>query len=46
MVTRAPRQRAQAVNAEAVYKQPPVPALLPSVRLCTWAEREVVKKQN
>ncbi|CAI9547243.1 unnamed protein product, partial [Staurois parvus] len=39
-VLRALRERAQAVNAEAVYEQQPAPALLPSGRLCTWAGRE------
>ncbi|CAI9600520.1 unnamed protein product [Staurois parvus] len=30
-----PEERAQAVNADAVYEQQPAPALLPSARLCT-----------
>ncbi|CAI9546971.1 unnamed protein product, partial [Staurois parvus] len=41
-VPRAPRECAQAVNVEAVYKRPPAPALLPSGRLCTWAGWKVV----
>ncbi|CAI9566876.1 unnamed protein product, partial [Staurois parvus] len=38
----APRELAQAENAEVVYIWPPAPALPPFGRLCTWARREVV----
>ncbi|CAI9571889.1 unnamed protein product, partial [Staurois parvus] len=43
---RAPRERAQAGGGEAVYKQPPAPALLPSGHLYTTARREVVNKHD
>ncbi|CAI9555318.1 unnamed protein product, partial [Staurois parvus] len=39
----APRNRAQAGCGEAIYKQPPDPALPPSGRLYTTSGREVVK---
>ncbi|CAI9603828.1 unnamed protein product, partial [Staurois parvus] len=37
------RERAQAVNAGAMYVRKPAPALLPSSCLCTWTGRGVVK---